>query len=95
MWNDKQRKVEDRVKNNEKWKEKDRRRLSEPEDNDVFEESEEDEDDAGAHPDVQCRNVADFGSVLSGTFICFFTFRWVLNLKQRVKRIPDWLGWFL
>ena len=24
-----------------------------PEDNDVFEEGEEDEDDAGAHPDVQ------------------------------------------
>jgi len=72
MWNDKQRKVEDRVKNNEKWKEKDRRRLSEPEDNDVFEESEEDEDDAGAHPDVQRRNVTDLGSVLSETFICFY-----------------------
>jgi hypothetical protein len=65
MWNDKKRKAEDQVKDNEKWNEKDRRRLSEPEDNDVFEESEEDEDDAGAHPDVERRNVTDLGSVLS------------------------------
>ena len=32
--------------------------LYSPEDDDVFEEGEEDEDDAGAHPDVQRRDVA-------------------------------------
>ena len=36
-----------------------------PEDNDVFEEREEYEDDASAHPDVQRRNVTDFWSALS------------------------------
>ena len=40
-----------------------------PEDDDVFEEGEEDEDDARAHPDVQRRDVAHPRSALPGNTI--------------------------